>query len=406
LKDFTLNKKVTIINQDSGYLMIDIANAFADAGHEVSLITGRLMERSTKLNPGVKLSRIIRYQRSKPFKRIFTWSWGFLQIVFKVVFSHRKSHLFIVTNPPLAPFLPLLVKNPFSLLIFDIYPDALWQNAKASQKAFWVKAWQKANRKVFGKAERVFTLTDSMRQALSRYVSAEKVEVVPIWTDSHFLKPIPPAENPFIKKHGLQGRFIVLYSGNLGFTHKVEVLPDLAAKVNDPRVVFLIIGDGDRKAQLEKKIRKIGLKNCLLLPWQPVEVLPYSLASASLAVVSSGSGAAQLSIPSKAFNFMSVGAPLLCLSPKGSELEKLVIRHNNGQCFPHEQLDDIAAYILSLLDNEAFRMELSGNSLKAAGEYTPENARRFMMKKPVKEQQKQHLIDIMQADEASGLYDA
>ena len=401
-----MNKKVTIINQDSGYLMIDIANAFADAGHEVSLITGRLVERSTKLNTRVKLSRIIRYQRRKPFQRIFTWLWGFLQILFKVVFSHRKSHLFIVTNPPFAPFLPLLIKNPFSLLIFDIYPDALWQNGKASPKAFWVRAWQKANRKVLARAERVFTLTDSMRQALSRYVSAEKVEVVPVWTDSHFLKPIPPAENPFIKKHGLQGRFIVLYSGNLGFTHKVEVLPDLAAKVNDPRVVFLIIGDGDRKTQLEKKILEVGLKNCLLLPWQPVEELPYSLASASLAVVSSGSGAAQLSIPSKAFNFMSVGAPLLCLSPKGSELEKLVIRHNNGQCFPHEQLDDIAAYILSLLDNEAFRMELSGNSLKAAGEYTPENARRFMMKKPVKEQQKQHLIDIMQADEASGLYDA
>ena len=47
-----MSKAITIINQDSGYLMIDIANAYAEAGYEVSLIAGRLVERNTPFEPG------------------------------------------------------------------------------------------------------------------------------------------------------------------------------------------------------------------------------------------------------------------------------------------------------------------------------------------------------------------
>lgn len=405
LKPDSILKKLVIINQDSGYLMIDIANAFVAAGHDVTLITGRLVQRNTLLNPGIKLQRIIRYRRSNALKRILTWGWGFVQILFRVLFFHRKSHLFIVSNPPFAPLLPLLVKNPFSLLILDIFPDALVHNGMFKKQSRFVGWWQKANRKVFARSEKVFTLTTSMREVLGQYIIPEKVEVVPVWTDSRFLKPIPPQENPFLEKLGLQEKFIVLYSGNIGFTHKVDRLLEVAARINDPKVVFLIIGEGDQKSHLEKKIKELGLQNCRLLPWQAVAELPYSLAAASLAVVSSGSGAAQLSLPSKTFNMMSVGAPLLCLSPKGSELDLLVQKHQNGRCFSHEQSEEIAAYILYLLGNEAFRKVLSAKSLRAAGEYTPENARRFIMTKQTKEAQKQHLIDIMQADEESGLYE-
>lgn len=371
-------KKVTIINQDSGYLMIDIANAFADKGHKVTLITGRLVVRNTPLHPSIKLQKIVRYHRSNTLKRILTWSLGFVQLFFRTIFQHNKAHLFIVSNPPFAPLLPLLVLNRFSLLIFDIFPDALVHNGVFTAQSKWVRLWKKANRKVFLKAEKVFTITVSMRKVLEQYTHAEKVEVVTVWTDRQFLKPILRLENPFLKKYGLINKFVVLYAGNLGFTHKAEVLPEIAANVHDPRVVFLIIGDGDRKALLDQKIRELDLNNCLLLPWRPAEELPYSLASASLAVVSSGSGAAHLSLPSKTFDMMSVGAPLLCLAPKCSELDLLVQKHQNGRCFSHDQVHEIAAYIRELISNENYRKTLGENSVKASALYTSENAKRFI----------------------------
>ena len=79
----------------------------------------------------------------------------------------------------------------------------------------------------------------------------------------------------------------------------------------NPDVIFLIIGDGDRRKWLETDIRKRKLKNCKLLPLQAVDKIPYSFASADLAIVSLGTMASGLSLPSKTFNFMSAGLPLL-----------------------------------------------------------------------------------------------
>lgn len=370
-------KKVVFINQDSGYLMIDIINAHVEAGYICTLITGRLVERNNKLQPSVHLDKIIRYNRGTPVRRVSTWVWATVQILFKILLKHRNDHLFIVSNPPLAPLLPLFIKNPFSLYIFDIYPDALVDNRKAGANRFYIRMWLKFNRKVFARAARIFTLTNAMRDKLSAY-TGKTIDVIPVWSDNTYLKPIPCQENSFIKEHGLSGKFVVLYSGNLGFTHHTEVIAEIAARITNPAVMFLFIGEGDGKERLSAKISSLKLTNCMLLPWQPPENLPYSLASASLGIVSLGSNSASLSIPSKTFNLMSVGAPLLCLAPLGSELEKLVKNHGNGKCFDHDQVDDIVGYINKLATDGAYRQYLSANSLKASEDYTVENVKRFL----------------------------
>ena len=93
-------KKILIINQDSGYLMIDIANAYLKKGYIVDLIEGRLVQRNIKLDENVKWSKIISYNRSGNFKRIYTWLVATIQIVFKIWFYCRDYELFIVSNPP------------------------------------------------------------------------------------------------------------------------------------------------------------------------------------------------------------------------------------------------------------------------------------------------------------------
>ena len=371
-------KTKLFINQDSGYLMIDIVNAHVKAGFECALITGRLIQRNIPLHPSVKVDHIISYKRDSNFKRLFTWLLGSVQILFKIVLKYSKAELFIVSNPPLAPLLPLWVKNPFSLLIFDIYPDALVSSHIVVESSFITKWWKNANKKVYPKARTIYTLTEKMGEVIQQYTKGEKPVIVPVWTDSAFLKPVAKEENPFLKRHGLQGKFIVMYSGNLGYTHNVEVIAEIAAGIQNPDILFLIIGEGDSKDSLLAKIKELELTNCLLLPWQPTTELPYSLAAADLAIVSSGGGASNLSIPSKTFNLMSVGAPLLCLAPSGSELEQLVEKNKNGRCFSHEKTDDIVSYIEEVATNSEYRKTLVDNSLKASKAYTSENAGRFL----------------------------
>lgn len=358
--------------------MIDIINAYSSAGYDCVLITGRLVVRNIPLNQAVKVDRIIKYNRTTTFKRLFTWVIGFFQIWVKVAFKYKKDCLFIASNPPLAPLLPLVVKNPFNLLIFDIYPDALSELGYLSDNSRILKWWRKSNRKAFTKVLNIFTITDSMRQVLQQYSGNKVVEVVSLWTDNSFLRPVDPAENAFLKKHGLSGKFIVLYSGNIGLSGDVDVLIDVATKIKRQDIAFLIIGEGAKKIKISEKVDKLKLDNVVLLPWQPVTELPLSLSSASLAVVSLGAKTSKLAVPSKLYNYLSVGAPLLCVSSKGSEVESLVSKYDCGRNFEPDDITGITNFIVEIADNNELKKLMQANSLKASMNFSASNINDFL----------------------------
>jgi len=372
------NKKIVLINQDSGYLMIDLANAYNSAGYDVTLVTGRLVQRDKPLVSNITLVKIIKYNRTTTIKRLFTWCLGFLQVCFYILHKGANNHLILVSNPPFAPLISLIFKNPFSLLIYDVYPDALIEFGVFSKESVLVKWWQKANRKIYGRAKRIITLTPGMKNVLENYSGTNHVSVIPIWTDNKFLKPIKKKDNLFIQKNHLSDKFVILYSGNLGYSHDVEVLVDLAYKIKDKDIQFVIIGEGDKKELLQKKIIDSKLNNCFLLPYQPTRDLPFSLASADVAVVTLGKDASKLSVPSKTYNLMSVGVPMLCIAAENSELNSLIERHQIGQCYRVDQLDAMCDFILELKNNPAKHSLYASNSLMASKNFGPESINKFI----------------------------
>jgi glycosyltransferase involved in cell wall biosynthesis len=366
-------KEIVFINQDSGYLMIDIVNGFDDIGIKCTLIAGRIVERNISLNPSVRKVKIIKYNRRTNLRRIISWIVGTMQCYFLMAFRYRKAEIFIVSNPPFAQLLPLFCKNRFSLMVFDVYPNALVEFGIVSKKSVLNRIWEKANRKVFSRALRVYTLTSGMKQALEPYVSSEKIKIVPLWTNNEFLKPIPKDQNPFIEKHHLQNKFIVLYSGNFGRAHHIDTIIDLASEISDEQIMFVIIGDGPEKEKIRKKAEASGLKNCLFLPWQEPKQLPFSLSSSDLAIVSLAENASKLGIPSKLFNYMSVGAPVLCITSSDSELEKLVREYKIGKSFSYQMQQEMIEYITELNKNPHTYKQFSKNSLKASLNHTVKN---------------------------------
>lgn len=374
----TRRRKTIFINQDSGYLMIDILNAYSNAGHECVLITGRLNVRNNPLNPGIKLDRIIKYNRTTTFKRLITWVIGFFQIWLKLLFRYRKDNLFIVSNPPFAPLLSLLAGNPFKLLIFDVYPDALTELGYLSERSIIIKSWEKANKRVFAKADEIFTISESMRSLLSYYDEKAVIKVVPLWTDNSFLRPLKPTENPFLLKHNLVEKFVVLYSGNIGLSGDVDVLVDIAAKVNREDIVFVIIGDGAKKAMIARKVDELGLESVIMLPWQLPSDLPYSLSSGSLAVVSLGVRASKLAIPSKLVNYLSVGAPILSISSPDSEVSRIVFKYSCGRSFEPDDINGMAEYITTVADDKELQSMLRNNSMKASADFSSSNCKMFL----------------------------
>lgn len=369
---------IVFINQDSGYLMIDLINTYVEAGHRCTLIAGRLIERGNPLDSSVKVRKIIKYNRDTLVKRFFTWIWATFQIVFLIRIKHHHSNLFIVSNPPLAPLISLLFKNTYSILIFDIYPDALVDSGFLSEGNIIIKLWKKANAVVFNKAHRVFTITKSMGEVLKQYSGDKTVELVPIWSDNSYLKYVNPLDNPFIKKYNLSGKFIVMYSGNIGLSGQIDVLLEIAKEFARTDIAFLFIGEGAKKKWLEDKVIEYGLENVLIIPWQPAKDLAYSLSCADLAVVGIDQKVSRLAMPSKLLSYLSVGAPILCLAGANTDLAKFVEENMIGKAFDSSQKREVLEYIEWLASDHDKCLEIRNNSLAVAEKFTISNARLFL----------------------------
>lgn len=364
-----------ISDQASFDLTFDIAEAFRAAGVPATLLTG-VPEIPPSVN--VPVIKIKHYNKSSTLKRIFSWLKGAWDL-YKIFKKNPDAELFIISNPPVAPLLPLLLKNKFSLLLWDVWPDALVYTNTLSQSHPLVKFWEFLNKKSFPRAKKIFTISDGLAAALSRYVPRERIHIVPLWADVSRLKPLPKAGNLFLREQHLENKFIVMYSGNIGNTHPVEKLVDIANRLkNVPDIVFVIIGDGGKRETVRKRIEETGAGNVRLLPFQTREMFPQALAAADISVITLEIAAAQVSVPSKTYSSLAVGSPLLCLAGKNSELGAIVREHRVGEIFMPDETDAAADWILKIKNNPRERAEISARALEASKHFTPENAKKII----------------------------
>jgi glycosyltransferase involved in cell wall biosynthesis len=372
------NKGVVLINQSSGYLMIDIANAFCTRYDQVVLLTGILKPMERAISSAVKVQKIIRYNRKSRFSRLLTWSWGSFQILLLLLFKYRRYEVIFTTNPPSAFLTSVLIRNEFSIIIWDLYPDSL-KNIGIGENHFLYRRWAKWNRWIFSKAGRIFTLSEGMASAVSKYISREKIKVIPNWAGTDKISPVPRDQNPFLLKHDLSGKFIVQYSGNIGFTHDLETIVEVAGRIqNENDIRFLIIGEGGKKKQLQQMVQDYNLNNCIFMTWVTNEMFKYSLASADIAVITLSDESSDSSLPSKTFNYLAAGVPLLCISNEKSELSQLVNKYQNGACFAKDRIEEIMDYILKLSKDRKRQTQLSISSLEASKDFTFANAEKYL----------------------------
>jgi glycosyltransferase involved in cell wall biosynthesis len=175
-----------------------------------------------------------------------------------------------------------------------------------------------------------------MRERLvARGLPAGAVRVVPNWPPAA-VHPVPHEANPFRRAHGLEGRFVVMYSGNMGLAHPFTAVLDAAARLarDVPEAVVAFVGEGPRKAFLQADVRRRGLPNVRFLPFQPRARLAESLSAADLHLVTMEARLAGLVVPSKLYGVMAAGRPVLFLGPAGSEAARVVRLHDAGTVLP------------------------------------------------------------------------
>ena len=217
-----------------------------------------------------------------------------------------------------------------------------------------------------------------MQKVIARSVSENKIKVIYPWVDTSFIKPLDKKDNWFVKQNGLTDKKVILYSGNMGITHDLLTVMEAAKELQEieNNFHFLFIGDGTQKKNLVTFKKKNDLTNVSFLPYQDSEVLPFSFASADFGLVSLGTGAEGLSVPSKTFYLLAAGAAIIAITGSGSEIERLV---NDNDCGISIETNDKMKLVDFLLNSREEDINVNKfNSRFLSKKFTKENAKQFL----------------------------
>jgi glycosyltransferase involved in cell wall biosynthesis len=291
------------------------------------------------------------------------------------LFRLRRGDMVIaVTNPPMLPYLMAVAcrlrGTHFILLIHDVYPEIFTRLGLLKPQSIFVRLMDYISRWLYNSADRIIVLGRDMRKLAVDKLDRRKDRVVIAtnWGDAEAVFPQPISENKLLRQLNLGGRFVVQYCGNIGRTHGME---DIAAAaellVADSEFYFLLIGWGARKNWVIQQKQKRKLENLTILDPLPQKEFCDGLNACNVAIISVSSGMAGISVPSRMYNVLASGKPLLAVCDDDSELAAVVREEEIGWVVPPGRADLIVSTLLEAKANPEL-LRIMGERARRAAE--------------------------------------
>lgn len=351
-------------------LMTDLTESLVGRGMQVTALAGRGRYNGGERLPAREDYRGVRVERAWATSfgkgsvagRLADYFTFYLGAAWKLLALPRHDVVMALTTPPLIGLLALLACRLRGMkivaLVQDIYPDVgvALGTFREGSLATWLL--DRMNRTVLSRADRVIVLGDCMRERVAAKAGPERedrVDVIHNWADGEKIRPLEDGvHNNFAEEHGLAGRFVVQFSGNLGRVNDFDTPLEAARLLRDREdIVFLFVGDGAKAGEIKEFVRRHELKNVLLLPYQPRETLLYSLAAGDAHLVTLAEGLAGLSVPSKTYGILAAGRPVLFVGDPRSDVARLVAEHGCGEVVPTGDARRLARVVSAWADDAA-----------------------------------------------------
>jgi len=255
-----------------------------------------------------------------------------------------------VTAPFMLPYAVAAaarLKRARSVLIMhDLYPDVLVMAGLLKPASIPAKAIRAANALMYRALDAVVVIGRDTGRLLSRYagITPDKIRFIPNWaTLAPGVRPIAP-DNRY--RRGQAARFLVGLSGNLGFTHDPLIVFEAARLLRDDADIrFLLSGWGVGFERLKQMQSDAALPNVGLIDRVEDNELEEFLSAANLWLIPYRKNVAGVSVPSRFYNLLAVGRPVILVSEPGAEAALIVTEHDLGWVVPPGDAGELARTI-------------------------------------------------------------
>lgn len=310
--------------------MKSFAEYFSKKGHEVVVLASSHNKHNEIENMPTNYKIIYSYStkqiKGSTVKRLINNLLFGITSFFKAIFSVKKVDVVITTSPPplISIFGYLIAKIKGAKLIYDVrdvWPDVALEMGSFAKDSLYYKVFNRIASFMYRKSDYITTVSPGKVEKIKRYSDSEKVWYVPNGFDDNFLKF--EIDNEVIKKYNLKERFTVVYIGNVGLAQNLDAMVELAkSNVKKRNIQFLIFGEGAYKDKLNENIRALKLKNIFVLGKVDYSKVYTILKNSKISFISLKNNNMTDSIPTKMFDALGVGCPVLLMA-KGDSADIL-----------------------------------------------------------------------------------
>ena len=365
----------------------ELAQHWASAGHEVSVLTGFPNHPTGVVPPEWRgrLRRLTHREKISGIDVFRTWLWPL---------PNRKAHermrnyasfclsanlrglnlphpdVIIATSPQLLVglsgwWLSFVKRVPFVFEVRDLWPESLIAVGVGKENSVLHRSLSAIAGFLYRRSTHIVVVTSAFKTHLIQkwHVPAKKISVVENGVETNQFAPLPAHANQSMRRDlDAEGKFIVCYIGTMGMAHGLETLLAAAAELQQqrPEVLFLLIGEGADKARIQSLAQARRVTNVRFLDQQPREKIPaFISASDACLVLLKKTDVFKTVIPTKMLEFMSCARPVV-LGVDGQARE-IVENAQAGIVIEPENPSALVRAIEQLASNQDFRKQLGQN---------------------------------------------
>ena len=277
----------------------------------------------------------------------------------------------LVYSPPLplgitGYWLGKVKRKPVAVNIQDLYPQTVIDLGLLKNK-FLINVSRAMESFIYRKSGYITVHSEGNKEYVVKHgAKTETTAVTHNWVDTDLIKP-GSRNNNFSQKFKLVDKFVVSFAGVMGFAQGLDVVIKAAVYLKDYKdIVFVLVGDGVKKKELEQETKTLQLSNVMFVPTQPRSIYPQILHASEICLVTLRKDLATPVVPGKLLSIMASGRPVITSLPLTGDTPKIINENKCGLAVAPADPQALAEAILKLYNDKSLREEFGSNGRLAA----------------------------------------